>query len=729
MVYRYTEWDGTQNVNPFDADDLLQAISDDVIKDGDLRRALEKIMRRGADTRTGRMPGMRDMMERLRQMRQQELQRYDMGSVLDDIKEQLEAIVDQERTGIQKRLDDMLNRNADADTDTANADGQSDAQDQGRGQEQDGEQGGEGSQQSASSSSSPQGSPGQRGQQSPGEQGASPANAQPDPDMRRMLENIVNRKNRFLDDLPKDSGGQIRSLQDYEFMDPTARQMFQDLVGKLQQQMLGNTFEGMMQGLQNMTPEDMAAMREMVRDLNEMLERHARGEDPQFAQFMEKHAQYFPPGLNTVEELIEHLAKQMARMRNLLNSMSPEQRAQLQSVMDALLRDDRLQTDLMRLGNNLGQLFPMDADGFGFGGEESLGMGDALDVMGRMQRMDDLEADLRGAQSIGDLDKINREELRELLGEDAAMSMDQLQQLAKMLEDAGYLQRRGSKLELTPRGLRKIGQKALTDIFQQMKQDRVGKHETDRRGAGGERTDETKQYEFGDPFQIDLRETLMNAIERNGVGSPVRIQPTDFEVYRTELQTQSSTVLMIDMSRSMLLRGCWAAAKKVAMALDSLIRGQFPRDQLHIVGFSYLARELTPRELAEMDWGEYEYGTNLQHGLMLSRQLLARQRGGNKQIIVITDGEPTAHMEADGQASFSYPPTFRTIQETLREVVRCTKDGIVINTFMLERGRSLMEFVNQMTEINKGRAFYATPERLGEYVLVDYLSGKKKRVA
>jgi len=165
------------------------------------------------------------------------------------------------------------------------------------------------------------------------------------------------------------------------------------------------------------------------------------------------------------------------------------------------------------------------------------------------------------------------------------------------------------------------------------------------------------------------------------------------------------------------------------MALDSLIRGQFPRDQLHIVGFSYLARELTPRELAEMDWGEYEYGTNLQHGLMLSRQLLARQRGGNKQIIVITDGEPTAHMEADGQASFSYPPTFRTIQETLREVVRCTKDGIVINTFMLERGRSLMEFVNQMTEINKGRAFYATPERLGEYVLVDYLSGKKKRVA
>jgi uncharacterized protein with von Willebrand factor type A (vWA) domain len=220
----------------------------------------------------------------------------------------------------------------------------------------------------------------------------------------------------------------------------------------------------------------------------------------------------------------------------------------------------------------------------------------------------------------------------------------------------------------------------------------------------------------------------MNAIERDGAGAPVHIQPQDFEVYRTELQSQSSTVLMIDMSRSMLLRGCWAAAKKVAMALDSLIRGQFPRDQLHIVGFALYAREMKPRQLAEMDWSEYEYGTNLQHGLMLARQLLARQRGGNKQIIVITDGEPTAHIE-DGEPYFSYPPTFRTIQETLREVVRCTKDGIVINTFMLERGRSLMEFVNQMTQINKGRAFFATPERLGEYVLVDYLSGKTKRVA
>lgn len=684
--YNYSQWDGSQNISLFDADDLLQAISDDVIKDGDLRRALEKILRRGAEMQNGRMPGMRDLMERLRQMRQQELARYDMGSVLDGIKEQLEAIVDQERAGIQKRLDDTLAPRA---------------EDEGRGTE-------EGADPTQSSAPSPQ--------------------APPDDGLRKMLENIANRKNRYLDDLPKDAAGQIKGLQDYEFMDPQARQMFQDMMGKLQQQMLGNTFQGMMDSLKSMTPEDMAALREMVKDLNEMLERHGRGEDPQFEQFMQKHGQYFPPGLNSIDDLIEHLAKQMARMQNLLNSMSPEQRAELQEVMKALLRDDRLQFDLARLGGNLQQLFPMDADGFNFGGEESVGMGDALDMMGQMQRMDDLEADLRAAQSMGDLDRIDQNEVRDLMGEDSARDLERLQELAKMLEEAGYVERKGSKMELTPRGLRKIGQKALADIFQQMKQDRVGKHQTERRGAGGERTDETKIYEFGDPFMLDLRETMMNAIERDGVGAPVHIQPQDFEVYRTELQTQSSTVLMIDMSRSMLLRGCWVAAKKVAMALDSLIRGQFPRDQFYIVGFSQYAQQMTPRQLAEVDWSEYQYGTNLHGGLMLARHLLARQRGGNKQIIVITDGEPTAHME-DGVPYFNYPPAFRTIQETLREVVRCTKDDIVINTFMLERGRSLMEFVNNMTQINKGRAFYATPERLGEYILVDYLSGKTKRVA
>ncbi|HET7677729.1 MAG TPA: VWA domain-containing protein, partial [Candidatus Limnocylindrales bacterium] len=210
-------------------------------------------------------------------------------------------------------------------------------------------------------------------------------------------------------------------------------------------------------------------------------------------------------------------------------------------------------------------------------------------------------------------------------------------------------------------------------------------------------------------------------------GRGLSLEPGDFAVQETEELTRASTVLLVDMSRSMLLRGCFLAAKKVAVALDTLIRTQFPRDELHVIGFAYYAREIRPGALATLSWHGYEYGTNLQHGLMQARRILARSHGGNREIIVITDGEPTAHFE-DGQVEFSYPPTRRTIQETLREVGRCTREGITINTFMLERSRALAEFVGRMTQLNRGRAFYATPERLGEYVLVDYVGRKTRRV-
>jgi uncharacterized protein with von Willebrand factor type A (vWA) domain len=219
----------------------------------------------------------------------------------------------------------------------------------------------------------------------------------------------------------------------------------------------------------------------------------------------------------------------------------------------------------------------------------------------------------------------------------------------------------------------------------------------------------------------------MNAVYREGIGSPVKLSPDDFEVYRTELMTQSSTVLMVDMSRSMLYNGCFTAAKKVALALDSLIRSQFPRDNLYIIGFSYVASELKPSMLPHINWDEYNYGTNMQHGFMLSRQLLGRHKGGTKQIIMITDGEPTAHFDGS-QVRFSYPPTYQTLQETLKEVVRCTREQITINTFMLERSPYMAGFVSEMAKINKGRAFFSTPDHLGEYILVDYVANKRRHV-
>jgi uncharacterized protein with von Willebrand factor type A (vWA) domain len=270
--------------------------------------------------------------------------------------------------------------------------------------------------------------------------------------------------------------------------------------------------------------------------------------------------------------------------------------------------------------------------------------------------------------------------------------------------------------------------RALTDIFSRLRRESLGGHPLASVGSGGERTDETKAYEHGDPFAVDLNRTLFNAMARNGPGTPVQIAPDDFEVYRSEETTVSSTVLLLDMSRSMLLRVCSTAAKRVAMALHTLIHTKYPRDRLYVVGFAYYARQIKPEAIATLSPYEFEYGTNLQHALIIARQLLGRRSGGNKEIVVITDGEPTAHI-ANGQVEFAYPPTMRTMQSTLREVGRATRDGIVINTFMLERSRYLSEFVDLMSRINRGRAFYVEPEHLGEYVLVDYVSKKRKRVA
>jgi uncharacterized protein with von Willebrand factor type A (vWA) domain len=294
-----------------------------------------------------------------------------------------------------------------------------------------------------------------------------------------------------------------------------------------------------------------------------------------------------------------------------------------------------------------------------------------------------------------------------------------------VLEKAGYVERRDRRLELTPRGMRRIGQGALRDIFDQLKKARIGQHRIASGGLGTDASEELKIYEYGDPFLLDMKETLFNSLERQGQGVPVKIQPEDFTVHRTEHSTQASTVLMIDMSRSMFLRGCFLAAKKVAIALDSLIRSQFPRDSLYVVGFSNHAVELNPRSLPGIALNDYVYGTNMQHGLQVARALLAKHRG-NRQIIMVTDGEPTAHLD-NGRVFFQYPPAFRTIQETLKEVRRCTRDRIVINTFMLERGPYLTDFVNQLTRINRGRAFFVSPERLGQYVLVDYVSGRQRR--
>jgi len=322
---------------------------------------------------------------------------------------------------------------------------------------------------------------------------------------------------------------------------------------------------------------------------------------------------------------------------------------------------------------------------------------------------------------------VDLDRARELMGDDAAENLGQLAQMAKMLEEAGLIENREGRLELTPAGMRRLGQNALSQLFRRLDKDLMGGHQVDQLGIGHERTFETKSYEWGDPFNLQIEKTIRNAVTRRsaaGQTGPVRLDPADFEIEQTEQTVRSATVLMLDLSLSMPMRENFLPAKKVAMALHSLISTQYPRDFLGIVGFSEIARELKAEQLPEVSW-DFVYGTNMQHGFVLARRMLARQTG-TKQIIMITDGEPTAHINRWGEPEFHYPPVRETVDATLLEVSRCTKDGIRINTFMLDADRGLQRFVERMTELNRGRAFFTTPQTLGDFVLVDFIEQKRQ---
>ncbi len=675
-LYRYARWDGSQGLPPFDADDVLDALADDILAEGDIRRALQHLMQRGMrGTRGGDVPGLRRIVEQLRARRAEELERAHLDGMLDGVAARLDAIVEQERAGIQRRLHEAEQRALDAEPGPA--------QDQARMGE-------------------------------------------------RILHRTAQQRRDRLDMLPPDLAGRLAGMRDYEFMDADARDAFNALTDELRQQLLQTYFQGLKEGVAGISPKDLDGVRAMVRDLNRLLEKHATGADTRsdFAGFMARHGQHFPPGIETIDQLIDHLHRQASQMASLMASASPEMRAELQQMMDELLRDDRLRWDMARLAGTLQALRPDQPFGepYPFSGDEPLGLPEALAAIDRQQRFDTMEEELLAARDPDALEQIDTEALQSLGGDEATEDLEQLRALTRALEEAGYLERGDGQLALTPRAARKLGMRALTDIFSRLRRESLGGHALPSAGSGGEQIDETKPFEHGDAFAVDLHRTFVNAMARNGPGTPVHIAPEDFEVHRSEETTVSSTVLLLDMSRSMLLRGCSTAAKRVAMALHTLIHTKYPRDRLYVVGFAYYARQIKPEAIATLSPYEFEYGTNLQHALIIARQLLGRRSGGNKEIVVITDGEPTAHI-SHGQVEFAYPPTARTVQSTLREVGRATREGIVINTFMLDRSRNLSEFVDLMSRINRGRAFYVEPERLGEYLLVDYVSKKRKRVA
>ncbi len=656
----YSRWDGSQVGFEVDADDVMAQLNDDLLYHGDLNAALRKMLQNGFQDRNGeQVKGLRDLLEKLRDRRRQALEDNNLGGVYDEIAEALEEVVQTERQEIQDLLDKANNSGDQRRQETAQ--GMSD---------------------------------------------------------ERMLQ---------LDFLPPDLASKVRELSNYDFASNEARQRFEELMDQLRQQLMQNHLEQLTKNVNDMTPEDMARMKDMFNSLNNLLEQKNSGQEtqPGFEKFMEQFGDFFPDNPQTLDELLQGMAQQMANAQAMLNSMTPEQRAQMQALSDQLLGDMDLRWQMDQLGQNLRQAFPqMGWDkGYGFQGDNPMGQGEAMSMMQELGNIDQLENLLRNASNPGALAEADFDIARQLLGDDGAKSLEKLSELAKMLERAGMIEQKEGRYELTPQGMRRIGANALNDLFSKLAKDKLGRHSLERLGIGAERSYQTKPYEFGDPFNLHIEKTIRNALSRTGGGTPVRLTPDDFEIEQTETLVRSSTVLMLDLSLSMPMRDNFLSAKKVAMALHSLISTNYPRDFLGIVGFSEIAYEIKAQQLPEVSW-DFVYGTNMQHAFLLSRRMLAKQTG-TKQIIMITDGEPTAHILANGEPFFSYPPVRETVEATLTEVARCTKEGITINTFMLDATSYLKAFVERITAMNRGRAFFTTPETLGDYVLVDFIEQKR----
>ena len=529
-----------------------------------------------------------------------------------------------------------------------------------------------------------------------------------------------------LDLLPDDLAGRMQSLQSYNFESAEASRRFDELSERLRSEMMQQVVDRVSEGMESVTPEDVQRTKEMLAALNEMIAKRDQGEDPGFEKFMDEYGDMFPDNPETLDELLESIARRMAAMQAMLNSMSPEQREQLAQLSQQFMDDMDLQWQMEQLSSSLQAQFGQlnSESSYEMSGESPLSMSQALDAMAEMGRLDELEGMLDAATSPADLAEIDPEKIRETLGEDAASALEQLSRLTNELIEAGLVDRVEGRLELTPRGLKTLGSNALRDLFSSLRQDRSGQHQMATIGQGHESAYDTKPYEFGDPFRLDLHQTIRNAIARQGSGTPVRLSPDDFEVERTEHLTRAATVLMVDLSMSMPMRGNFLPAKKMAMALHSLITSRFPHDFIGLVGFSETAREITAAQLPEVSW-DYVYGTNMHHGFTLARKMLAREHG-TKQIIMVTDGEPTAHITSRGDVYFDYPPAPETLEVTLREALRCTRDGIRINTFVLDATASLDRFISQLTQMNGGRAFHTTNDELGGYVLEDFIQRRQR---
>jgi uncharacterized protein with von Willebrand factor type A (vWA) domain len=555
-----------------------------------------------------------------------------------------------------------------------------------------------------------------------------------------------------LDSLPADTAQAIRRLADYQWRSAAAAQTFERLRDLLRREVLDSQFRGMKQALEGPDEQAMQRVKDMLAGLNEMLEADARGDHTQadFDRFMEEYGDLFPDHPENLEQLVDSLVRRIAAAQRLLESLSPEQRNELAGLMSQALDDAGLAAEMARLADALHARRPdldMLARGGGdpMTGDQPLGLGDATTALAELADLAELEDALRQDYPGARLDDIDEEAVRRALGRQAVDDMEALRQIERELERQGYLRHDGGTLELTPKAVRRLGETALRRVFAQLGEGGLGEHEQHDTGQAGDLTGSTRPWQFGDELSIDTSATVRNALlygpERQPVGRAgwgredsgvtvagrprVRLSPDDFMVAETERRAAAAVCLLVDLSYSMALRGTWGAAKQTALALHALVRSKFPQDAIQIVGFSNYARELRETDLAGLGWDMVQ-GTNLHHALVLAGRFLDKHPEHDPVVMVVTDGEPTAHLQRDGRSWFDWPPSRETLELTLSEVDKMTRRGAALNIFMLAEDERLTAFVEDVARRNGGRLLRAIPERLGEYVVQDFLRTRRQ---
>jgi uncharacterized protein with von Willebrand factor type A (vWA) domain len=508
----------------------------------------------------------------------------------------------------------------------------------------------------------------------------------------------------------------------------------------------------------------MQRVKDMMAALNGMLDADARGEHTQqdFDNFMGAYGDMFPDSPANLEELVDALVRRMSAAQRLLDSLTDEQRDELAGLMSQALEDAGLAAEMSRLADGLRARRPdMDA-GMpqpGMTGSDPLGLSDATAALAELADLADLEDALRQDYPGARLDDVDEEAIRRALGRQAVDDMEALRQIERELERQGYLQRTDGKLELTPKAVRRLGQTALRKVFAQLPEGGTGNHDQHDAGQAGEYTGSTRPWQFGDEQGIDAAATVRNALlrqagparygpvpadtapadtapagpaagdgvraRRDGRRGGVRLAVEDFEVAETERRASAAVCLLVDLSYSMALRGTWGAAKQTALALHALVRTQYPQDAIQVIGFSNYARELRETELAGLSWDMVQ-GTNLHHALVLAGRFLDRRPEHNPVVMVITDGEPTAHLRRDGRFWFDWPPSPETLELTLAEVDKMTRRRATLNVFMLADDERLTSFVDEVARRNGGRVLRAMPDSLGEYVVKDFLRTRRQ---